>query len=89
MSRTTKSQLTNRFESVAAVLQWDIATKRWDNGNARIGSVSLEYNSVYGWNINQIVNKAGGERRIKESCKASEMYEWLCGAEYAANKLSR
>lgn len=83
--RTTKAMLTNRFQQLAELLDWDIATKRWDDDKARIGSVSLEHNSVYGWNINKIVNEAGAESRIKESCSTAEMYEWLSGAVFAAS----
>jgi len=77
--RTTKAMLIYAFNRAANAKGWDTATKRWDNGKARIGSVSLEHNSVYGWNINQIVNEAGGERRLRESCSASQMLAWLEG----------
>jgi hypothetical protein len=49
----------------------------------------LEHDSVYGWSINQLMNEGGGERRLKESCSAAHMDEWLSGAIYAASELQR
>lgn len=83
-ARIPKNYLVARFSRLAREMDWNTGI-RWhrtgDNENRCIvGHVALEYNSVYGWNINQTVNDAGGERRLLESCSARELDAWITGA---------
>lgn len=78
------SYLKARFAHLAKEIGWHTVSPRWyqqaGENKAVIGHVSLEHNSVYGWNINCIVNDAGSERRLLESCTARELDAWLTGA---------
>lgn len=86
--RTSKRDLENAFKRAAEAKGWDTGTiwSKDENGNYRskIGVVFLEHNSVYGWSVGQIVNESGAERRLCDSCKASEMLAWLRGAAWRA-----
>lgn len=82
-NRLPKSYLVARFTRLAKEMKWTTGV-RWHHVNGRttcvVGHVALEHNSVYGWNINQTVNDAGGERRLLESCTARELDAWITGA---------
>jgi hypothetical protein len=79
MPRITKTYLVNRFNRVAAAMGWDIEGSAWSRDEAtgrnvaKVGHVSLQHNTFYGWNVSQICNEGGGERRLIESCKATEL----------------
>jgi hypothetical protein len=92
--RITKARLANRFTTAAKLMGWDTGPTYELNADgkgyrAMIGRTFLEHNSVYGWSVNQICNDAGGETRLKESCSAAAMDEWLGGVIFAAARLTR
>lgn len=95
MARIPKTLLSRRFELLAKEMGWDYIGPGWipredgKGSRAKVGHTFLEHNSVYGWSINQMVNEGGGERRIRESCSAAEMFAWLEGACYVAWELER
>ncbi len=93
--RISKGDLARRFKALAEELGWDHMGPAYEpredgkGSRARIGHTFLEHNSVYGWSINRLVNEGGGESRLKESCEAREMYEWLGGALFATHEMKR
>jgi hypothetical protein len=85
--RLSKSYLKARFSQVALEMGWNAEGSAWSRVGERlvstIGHVSLDHNSVYGWEVHQIANETGGIRVLRERCKASELDAWMSGVLFA------